>query len=201
MTPLIGLQVAALPDTVVSVPARDIVDFMVALAAGGIAVTFLTILVMLIAVLVLARRGARAAETLRQRFAADPGIQSLRQIAANAEAVSRTARDEVTRLSSAVSHLTERLDQASDLLEERIDDFNALLEVVQGEAEDAFIEGASTARGLRAGLGELGSGRRSPRRVRREGDGDRPFHGHPVDAHAPDQGIWEDDPAGEGNER
>ncbi len=34
-------------------------------------------------------------------------------------------------------------------MEERIEEFNALMEVVQGEAEDIFIDTAATVRGVR----------------------------------------------------
>jgi hypothetical protein len=172
-----------------------------ALAAGGIAATFLTLLMMLVPVLIAARRMARAFGTLRQRFVTDAGIQSLRQVAANAEAISKSARDEVSKLSRAVSHLTARLDQASDLLEERLDEFHALLQVVQGEAEEAFIEGAATARGVRAGLGSLGSERRAPRGGVPGKDRDRPFEGRPVDAHPDDPGLGDETPSGEETER
>jgi hypothetical protein len=36
-------------------------------------------------------------------------------------------------------------------MEERIEEFNALMEVVQGEAEDIFLGTASTVRGVREG--------------------------------------------------
>ena len=41
-----------------------------------------------------------------------------------------------------------------DLAEERIKDLNALLAVVQEEAESAFISTASTVRGVRTGIHE-----------------------------------------------
>jgi len=50
-----------------------------------------------------------------------------------------------------VKSLTDRLQLASDRMEERIEEFNALMEVVQDEAEDIFIDTASTVRGVRAG--------------------------------------------------
>jgi len=183
------------------IPARDAVDLMFAMAAGGIAATFLAILILLVSVLITARRAAGALQGIRERFVVDPGIQSLRGVAANAEAMSQSAREEFSKLSGAVSHLTDRLDQASDLLEERLDEFNALLQVVQGEAEEAFIEGAATARGVRAGLDRLGSGRGATRRRSSFRDRDRPFRGRPVDAHPDDSGSGDDSPAGEENER
>ncbi len=43
-------------------------------------------------------------------------------------------------------------------MEERIEEFNALMEVVQGEAEDIFLDTASTVRGVRAGARSIASG-------------------------------------------
>ncbi|MEX0856334.1 MAG: hypothetical protein WD056_02075 [Gemmatimonadota bacterium] len=145
------------PDTLVTVPARDLVDIIYAIAAGCVALTFFGVLFLMGNAFLLARNAARAMEEVQQKFTADAGIASLRQAAANAEAISATLRKEVAGLSVSVTHLSERLQQASDRMEERIEDFNALLEVVQGEAEDAFVDGASTARGVRAGLGSLAS--------------------------------------------
>jgi hypothetical protein len=45
-------------------------------------------------------------------------------------------------------------------MEERIEEFNALIEVVQGEAEDIFLDTASTVRGVREGARSITSGRR-----------------------------------------
>jgi hypothetical protein len=188
MNLLFALQTPALADTVVTVPARDIVDLLFALAAGGIAATFFAILLLLLVVLVQTRRGIKAVEQARAKFAADPGIQSLRRIAENAEAMSQTAREEFENVREGVTRLTDRLDQASELLESRIDDFNALLEVVQGEAEGAFIDGAATARGLRAGIGSLGDSssgtNRNARRRKKQGE----------------RGVREGIPAGEEDE-
>jgi len=44
-------------------------------------------------------------------------------------------------------------------MEERIEEFNALMEVVQTEAEDLFLDTASTMRGVRAGARSIGSPR------------------------------------------
>jgi hypothetical protein len=59
-----------------------------------------------------------------------------------------------------VAQLSDRLTQASDRMEERIADFNALMEVVQGEAEGVFVDTASTVRGVTAGARRLQEPRR-----------------------------------------
>lgn len=84
-----------------------------------------------------------------------PVLEHARGVAANVEFISATVRTDVEHLNASVKALSERLTQASDHMEARIDEFNALLEVVQGEAEGIFIDAASTARGIRAGAKQL----------------------------------------------
>ena len=59
--------------------------------------------------------------------------------------MSAVVREDLERVHDSVASLTARLNQASDRVEERIEEFNALLEVVQAEAEGLFIDTASTA--------------------------------------------------------
>jgi hypothetical protein len=42
-------------------------------------------------------------------------------------------------------------------MEERIEEFNVLMEVVQGEAEEIFLDTASTVRGVREGARAISS--------------------------------------------
>jgi hypothetical protein len=115
-------------------------------------------------------------------------VESLRKTSANVEAISATLRNEVAELSRSVGHLSDRLTQASDRMEERTEDFNALMEVMQEEAEGAFVDTAATARGVRRGIGALQQDRNSRGRLR--GDrGERRQVGDrrgPVEAHAED---------------
>jgi hypothetical protein len=155
-------QAVTPPDTVVTVPLRDGYDLLLAFAAGATLATMIAALLLVTLLLLQTRRAAKGVRAIRDRVAADPAIDSLRKAAANVDAISRTVQGEVERLSSSVARLTDRLDQASDRLEERIEDLNAFIEVMQGEAEDAFVEGASRVRGFRAGLGSLAGRDPSP---------------------------------------
>ena len=150
------------PDTVVTVPLRDGYDLLMAFAAGATLATMIAALLLVTILLLQTRRAALGVRSIRDRIAADPAIDSLRKAAANVDAISRTVQAEVEKLSGSVSRLTDRLDQASNRIEERIEDLNAFIEVVQGEAEDAFVESAATARGVRAGLGSLARREPSP---------------------------------------
>jgi len=155
MISILPAQVAPGADTLVIVPSRDLVDIVIALAAASVAATFVAILFTIVLFLAQARRAAKSLEDARKKLSLDPAVASLRRTAENLEAISRTFREESSRLSGSVGLLSERVQQASDRIEERIEEFNALLEVVQGEAENAFVDSAARARGIRAGLEHL----------------------------------------------
>lgn len=84
-----------------------------------------------------------------------PVTERTRGIAENVEHITRSLRDDVERVNDSVQAFTDRLKLASDRMEERIGDFNALMEVVQEEAEGVFIDTAATVRGVRAGARSL----------------------------------------------
>ncbi|MCH1570184.1 MAG: hypothetical protein L7S64_02485 [Longimicrobiales bacterium] len=78
-------------------------------------------------------------------------------ISDNLEFITQALRTDVERLNSSVRALSDRLHQASEHMEDRIEDFNALMEVVQGEAEEIFLDTASTVRGVKAGARQIAS--------------------------------------------
>lgn len=171
------LQAAPQRDTVVTVAARDGVDLVYALAAGSVFAVFLALLVAMVVMLLQMKKASRAIQDARRSIATDRGVESLRKIADNVADISGSLRGDVAKVSDSVDQLSRRLTQVSNRMEERVEEFNALMEVVQEEAEDAFLDGASTARGFRAGLGNLS--RRARRRARArlsegEPDAERP---------------------------
>lgn len=151
-------------DTVIAVPVRDTFDVIAAVTGGLIGATFLAVLLAFLFVLFQVRKASRALEETRKRVAADRGIEHLRNTAANVERISETVRDDIGRLTRSMTLLSDRVQQASERMEERIEEFNALMEVIQSEAEDVFVDTASTARGVRRGLGDLGDPRSGGRR-------------------------------------
>ncbi len=88
-----------------------------------------------------------------------PVSDRARSISDNVEFISGALRTDVERLNASVRALSDRLQQASDRMEERIEEFNALMEVVQGEAEGIFIDTAATVRGVREGARTIGGGK------------------------------------------
>jgi methyl-accepting chemotaxis protein len=80
-----------------------------------------------------------------------PVSDRARAISDNVEFITQSLRTDVEKLNTSVRALTDRLQLASDRMEERIEEFNALMEVVQGEAEEVFLDTVSTVRGVREG--------------------------------------------------
>ena len=80
-----------------------------------------------------------------------PAIRNLTLVSENAVSVSKSVRGDVDRLSQGVTAATEKLKDAAEVAEQRVGEFNALIGVVQEEAEQLFIGGAATLRGVRAG--------------------------------------------------
>ena len=115
------------------------------------------IVVMAFAGVVLARKMTRALDEVRTAVGQNLGPVSdrARAISDNVEFISHALRTDVERLNASVHALSDRLHQASGLMEQRIEDFNALMEVVQEEAEGMFIDTAATVRGVREGAAAI----------------------------------------------
>lgn len=87
-----------------------------------------------------------------------PVSDRARSISDNVDFITQSLRSDVEQLSSSVTALSERLNLASERMENRVEDFNALMEVVQGEAEGVFLDTASTVRGVREGARVISEG-------------------------------------------
>jgi len=146
---------AAQGDTVVALAPRDGLSMAadVAILVIGMAVVVLSF--------VLARLFLQLNRTVRELRRGvnqnlGPVSDRARAISDNVEFITQALRTDVQRLNASVRALTDRLHQASDRMEERIEEFNALMEVVQGEAEDIFLDTAATVRGVREGARRIG---------------------------------------------
>lgn len=87
-----------------------------------------------------------------------PLMDRARSIAENVEFVTMSIRTDVQGLNDSVSRLNKRLKEASERMEERIQDFNALVDVMQSEAEGIALDTAAAVRGIKAGTGALTAG-------------------------------------------
>ena len=143
------------------------------------------VLVLLVVAIVLAVRIAgllkEARISMRQSFG--PVSDRARSISDNVEFITQAVRTDVEQHNDSVKGLTDRLKLASERMEERIEEFNALMEVVQGEAEEIFLDTASTMRGVREGARAITKG------------GDRPSPAAGAAAGERDDGLTEEDHA------
>jgi len=93
-----------------------------------------------------------------------PVSDRARSISDNVEFITQVLRSDVEALNTSVRAVTDRLTLASEHMEERIEEFNALMKVVQGEAEDVFLDTAATVRGVRESARSIAGSPRSARR-------------------------------------
>jgi hypothetical protein len=140
-------------------PARDTISIAADVASIVIAVAVLVVVALTGALFVRINRILGEMRVgVRQNLG--PVSDRARSISENVEFITRIVRSDVESLDASVRALGARLTLASDRMEERIEEFNALIEVVQGEAEDIFLDTASTVRGVREGARSITSGRR-----------------------------------------
>jgi uncharacterized protein YoxC len=84
----------------------------------------------------------------------NPLMRHASAIADNVDYVSTAIRVDIQQVSQTVAAVNQRLQQAASAAEDRINQLNALLEVVQEEAESAFVTTASTIRGVQTGINQ-----------------------------------------------
>jgi uncharacterized protein YoxC len=84
----------------------------------------------------------------------NPLMRHASAIADNVDYISTAIRVDIQQVSQTVAAVNKRLQQAASATEDRINQLNALLEVVQEEAESAFVTTASTIRGVRTGINQ-----------------------------------------------
>src|SRR4051795_483404 len=84
----------------------------------------------------------------------NPLMRHASAIADNVDYISTAIRVDIQQVSQTVAAVNQRLQQAASATEDRIRQLNALLEVVQEEAESAFVTTASTIRGVRTGINQ-----------------------------------------------
>lgn len=98
---------------------------------------------------------AMAASLVRLRSQIAPLIENAIAVSENLKYISGSLRGDVRRIASTVASANERVHQAVSATERRLNQFNALLSVVQDEAEDLFVATASTVEGVRRGAASL----------------------------------------------
>lgn len=154
-------QAGAFPDTVVAIEHASGLDRWADIL-GDVAKIILAIALILIAVAALV--AAMALRNLHRKLLpvldrfrgdVDPIVKHATAVADNVNYVSTAVRGDVERLQRAIESANQRVNRATAVAEQRVNELNALLQVVQEEAEELFIGTASSLRGVRASADAL----------------------------------------------
>lgn len=126
--------------------------------AGGIMT--LTLLAMAVALVPAAwsfRKTYKKTTELLDRIQADvmPLTKHAHSIADNLDYISTAIRADVGMIQDTLKSANGAIRQAVGSTEQKINEFNALLDVVQGEAEGLFVSTAATVRGVREGASQF----------------------------------------------
>ena len=154
------LQAArALPDTIYTkqiVAEPGLWNKITSVASGVMTITVIILTVALVPAAWNFRKSYKKVSDMLDKIYGDvnPLMRHASAIADNVDYVSTAIRVDIQQVSQTVAAVNQRLQQAVEAAEDRINQLNALLEVVQEEAESAFITTASTIRGVRTGINE-----------------------------------------------
>jgi uncharacterized protein YoxC len=154
------LQVSAvLPDTIITKQVADQGTFakVASVAQGLMSIAFLVLTVVLVPAAWNFRSSYKRINELIDRFYGDIGplVRNANAVADNVNYITTAIRVDVQQFNQTVALANERLTSAVKTAERRLNELDALMRVVQREAEDAFVSTASTLRGVRAGATTL----------------------------------------------
>ena len=126
-------------------------------AQGLMSIAILVLTVVLVPAAWNFRKSYKRVNELIDRFYGDIGplVRNANSIADNVNYVTTSIRVDVQQFNQTVALANERLTTAVKTAERRLHELEALLRVVQREAEDTFVSTASTLRGVRAGATTL----------------------------------------------
>jgi uncharacterized protein YoxC len=154
------LQAArALPDTIYTkevVSEPGLWSKITSVASGVMTITVIILTVALVPAAWNFRKSYKKVSDMLDKIYGDvnPLMRHASAIADNVDYVSTAIRVDIQQVSQTVAAVNQRLQQAAAAAEDRINQLNALLEVVQEEAESAFVTTASTIRGVQTGINQ-----------------------------------------------
>jgi uncharacterized protein YoxC len=123
-------------------------------ASGLLTITIMILAVALIPAAWNFRKSYKKVSDMLDKVYGDinPLMRHASAIADNIDYITTSIRVDVQQVSQTVAAVNQRLQQATQSAENRINELNALLDVVQEEAESAFVATASTIRGVKTGI-------------------------------------------------
>jgi Bacterial protein of unknown function (DUF948). len=154
------LQVArALPDTIYTKQIAETPSLFSKVTSIASALMTIAIIVLTVVVVPAAwnfRKSYKKVSDVLDKVYGDvnPLMRHASAIADNVDYISTSIRVDVQQVSQTVAAVNQRLQQAVSAAEDRINQLNALLDVVQEEAESAFVTTASTIRGVQTGINQ-----------------------------------------------
>jgi uncharacterized protein YoxC len=157
---LLAQAAPLLPDTIIMRQAPSDPNWIERLAEALRALMTIAILALTIAVVPAAwnfRKSYQKISDLLDRVYADinPIAHHASRISDNVDYITTAMRADVQRASATLSEANQRLHEAMREAERRAREFEALLTVVQEEAETTFVSTAAAVRGVRRGVGQL----------------------------------------------
>jgi len=149
-------QAVAGHDTVFMKPvpaAPSLFERVVAISSGLMSIALLVFTVAAVPAAWNFRKSYKRVNELLKRLYADinPLMHHASAIADNIDYITTSIRSDVQKVNDTIAMANERLRAAMMVTEKRVKEFNALLAVVQEEAEGVFVSTASTVRGVRTG--------------------------------------------------
>ena len=158
---------AALHDTVytkqLAAPATTF-EKITSIASGLLTITIMVLAVSVVPAAWNFRKSYARINELLDRVYGDinPIMRHTSTIADNVNFITTSIRVDVQQINQTIASANARLTQAIAMTEDRLREVNALLTVVQEEAEDMFVSTASAVRGVRAGASVLRDGTLPP---------------------------------------
>lgn len=152
-------QAAAIRDTVIMVPAsRGFIGETADVVHVLILVVVLVFLVAAAVFLWKLRRTQARLDALIDRVSGGVGpvLKFANTISEDISHITSSLRENVDQVNATIAVANDRVRQAVAMTEDRLNEFNALLEVVQQEAEGLFVSTASAVRGMRGGARSFG---------------------------------------------
>jgi uncharacterized protein YoxC len=153
-------QVArALPDTIYTkqvVAQPGLWEKITSIASGVMTITVIILTVALVPAAWNFRKSYKKVSDMLDKVYGDinPLMRHASAIADNVDYITTSIRVDVQQVSQTVAAVNQRLQDALAGAEDRMKQLNALLDVVQEEAESAFVTTASTIRGVQTGINQ-----------------------------------------------
>jgi methyl-accepting chemotaxis protein len=165
-------RASALPDTVFTkqiATAPSTFDRVTGVASGLLTIAFCIFVAAAVPAAWNFRKSYRRVNQLLERIYGDinPIMRHASSVADNINYITTSIRTDVQQINATIATANERLQQAVQLTERRLGDFNALLQVVQEEAEQMFVSTASAMRGVRTSASALSGAEDGPNLARR----------------------------------